>query len=120
MIKTLSNLFKQDNKLSSGSVKIAKTTNTGQNLGGWEIGLYTDSACTNPISGSPFTTGSDGTVTVSGLQPGTLYAKELASSAPYWVYDTSVKTITAVAGQTATVSFANTQYGALPLKKIFG
>ena len=105
------------NKLSSGSVKITKTTNTGQNLGGWKIGLYTDSACTNPISGSPFTTGSDGTVTVSGLQPGTLYAKELASSAPYWVCDTSVKTVAIVAGQTASVSFANTQYGALEIRK---
>lgn len=105
------------NKLSSGSVKITKTTNTGQNLGGWKIGLYTDSACTNPISGSPFTTGSDGTVTVSGLQPGTLYAKELVSGDPYWVCDTSVKTVTIVAGQTASVSFANTQYGVLEIRK---
>lgn len=105
------------NKLSSGSVKITKTTNTGQNLGGWKIGLYTDSACTNPISGSPFTTGSDGTVTVSGLQPGTLYAKELVSDDPYWVCDTSVKTVTIVAGQTASVNFANTQYGALEIRK---
>lgn len=105
------------NKLSSGSVKITKTTNTGQNLGGWKIGLYTDSACTNPISGSPFTTGSDGTVTVSGSQPGTLYAKELVSGGPYWVCDTSVKTVTIVAGQTASVSFANTQYGALEIRK---
>ena len=105
------------NKLSSGSVKITKTTNTGQNLGGWKIGLYTDSACTNPISGSPFTTGSDGTVTVSGLQPGTLYAKELVSGDPYWVCDTSVKTVTIVAGQTASMSFANTQYGALEIRK---
>ena len=105
------------NKLSSGSVKITKTTNTGQNLGGWKIGLYSDSACTNPISGSPFTTGSDGTVTVSGLQPGTLYAKELVSGDPYWVCDTSVKTVTVVAGQTASVSFANTQYGALEIRK---
>lgn len=100
-----------------GAVKITKVTNTGQNLGGWKIGLYTDSACTNPISGSPFTTGSDGTVTVSGLQPGTLYAKELVSGDPYWVCDTSVKTVTIVAGQTASVSFANTQYGALEIRK---
>ena len=71
----------------------------------------------NPISGSPFTTGSDGTVTVSGLQPGTLYAKELVSGDPYWVCDTSVKTVTIVAGQTASVSFANTQYGALEVRK---
>ena len=105
------------NKLSSGSVKITKTTNTGQNLGGWKIGLYTDSACTNPISGSPFATRSDGTVTVSGLQPGTYYAKELPSGDPYWVCDTGVKKVTVTAGQTAAVSFTNTQYGALEIRK---
>lgn len=57
------------NKRNTGSVQLMKKTNTGENLGGWKIGLYTDSACTKPVSGSPFTTGSDGTVTVSGLQP---------------------------------------------------
>lgn len=105
------------NQLSSGAVKITKSTNTGQDLDGWKIGLYTDSACTTPISGSPFTTGSDGTVTVSGLQPGTLYAKELPPDDPYWVCDTSVKTVTVAAGQTASVSFNNTQYGALEIRK---
>lgn len=116
-VDTLRAYFRINAPDPKGAVKITKVTNTGQNLGGWKIGLYTDSACTNPISGSPFTTGSDGTVTVSGLQPGTLYAKELASSAPYWVCDTSVKTVTIVAGQTASVSFANTQYGALEIQK---
>ena len=105
------------NQLSSGAVKITKNTNTGQNLDGWKIGLYTDSACTAPISGSPFTTGSDGTVTVSGLQPGTLYAKELPTDDPYWICDTSVKTVTVIAGQTASVSFTNTQYGELEIRK---
>ena len=116
-VDTLRAYFRIDAPDPKGAVKITKVTNTGQNLGGWKIGLYTDSACTNPISGSPFTTGSDGTVTVSGLQPGTLYAKELVSGDPYWVCDTSVKTVTIVAGQTASVSFANTQYGALEIRK---
>ena len=116
-VDTLRAYFKINAPDPKGAVKITKVTNTGQNLGGWKIGLYTDSACTNPISGSPFTTGSDGTVTVSGLQPGTLYAKELVSGDPYWVCDTSVKTVTIVAGQTASVSFANTQYGALEIRK---
>lgn len=116
-VDTLRAYFKINAPDPKGAVKITKVTNTGQNLGGWRIGLYTDSACTNPISGSPFTTGSDGTVTVSGLQPGTLYAKELVSGDPYWVCDTSVKTVTIVAGQTASVSFANTQYGALEIRK---
>lgn len=51
--------------------------NTGANLSGWQIGLYTDSDCTNAVAGSPFVTGADGTVTVSGLQKGTYYAKEI-------------------------------------------
>ena len=105
------------NKLSSGSVKITKNTNTGLDLDGWKIGLYTDSACTNPISGSPFTTGSDGTVTVAGLQPGTLYAMELPTDDRYWVCDPSVKTVTVTAGQTASVSFTNTLQGALEIRK---
>lgn len=99
------------NKLNNGSVKLIKTTNTGANLGGWQIGLYTDSACTSPVTGSPFTTGEDGNVTVTGLQPGTLYAKELAGSDPYWECDTTVKTVTIAANQTATVTFSNTHNG---------
>ena len=59
------------NKLNTGGVKLVKTTNTGENLGGWKIGLYTDAACTKAVSGSPFTTGEDGTITVPGLQSGT-------------------------------------------------
>ena len=116
-VDTLRAYFRINAPDPKGAVKITKVTNTGQNLGGWKIGLYTDSACTNPISGSPFTTGSDGTVTVSGLQPGTLYAKELVSGDPYWVCDTSVKAVTVVAGQTASVSFTNTQYGAMEIRK---
>ena len=99
------------NKLNTGGVKLVKTTNTGENLGGWQIGLYTDSACTSPVTGSPFTTGEDGTVTVTGLLPGALYAKELAGSDPYWECDTAVKTVTIAANQTATVTFSNTHNG---------
>lgn len=82
------------NKLNTGSVKLIKETNTGKNLSGWQIGLYTDAACTNSVSGSPFTTGADGTVTVSGLQKGTYYAKEISTDDPYWEFDTAVKSVT--------------------------
>lgn len=99
------------NKLNTGNVKLVKTTNTGENLDGWQIGLYTDSACTSPVSGSPFTTREDGTITVTGLQPGTLYAKELPGSDTYWQYDAAVKTVTIVANQTAAVTFFNTHNG---------
>lgn len=99
------------NKLNTGGVKLAKKTNTGNNLSGWQIGLYTDSACTSAVTGSPFTTGTDGTLVVSGLIPGTYYAKEVASSDPYWVCDTAVKTVTVATGQTAEVTFTNTHNG---------
>lgn len=105
------------NKLNLGNVKLIKTTNTGNNLGGWSIGLYTDAACQNPVSGSPFTTAGDGTVTVSGLKPGTYYAKELPGGDGYWVCDTAVKTVTVVANQTASVTFTNTHYGRIAVQK---
>ena len=106
------------NRLNTGGVKFVKETNTGKNLDGWQIGLYTDAACTKPISGSPFTTGADGSVTVSDLSVGTLNAKEIEVDDPYWVCDTSVKTINITAGQTATVSFCNMQYGKVQIQKV--
>lgn len=105
------------NRLNTGGVKLVKETNTGKNLDGWQIGLYTDAACTKPVSGSPFTTGADGSVTVSDLSVGTLYAKETEVDDPYWVCDTSVKTVNITAGQTATVSFCNMQYGKIQIQK---
>lgn len=105
------------NKLNTGSAKLVKQTNTGENLNGWKIGLYYDAACTNAVSGSPFTTGTDGTITVSGLKPGTLYAKEISTDDPYWEFDTSVKEVKIVANQTATVTFTNTHYGRIQFQK---
>ena len=105
------------NKLNTGSVKLVKTTNTGANLSGWQIGLYTDSDCTNAVSGSPFTTGADGTVTAAGLQKGTYYAKEIPTDDPYWEFDTAVKSVTVAVGQTAEVTFTNTHYGRIEIRK---
>ena len=105
------------NKLKTGNVKLVKETNTGENLGGWKIGLYYDAACTNAVSGSPFTTANDGTITVTGLQPGTLYAKELPVDDPYWQIDSSVKTVTVSVDQTATVTFSNTHLGRIKFQK---
>ena len=105
------------NKLNTGSVKLVKETNTGENLARWQIGLYHDADCTNPVEGSPFITGNDGTITVSGLQPGTLYARELPVDDPYWVIDDEVKTVTITLGQTATVTFTNTHLGRIKFEK---
>lgn len=105
------------NRKNTGNVKLVKQTNTGANLSGWKIGLYYDTACTKPVSGSPFTTGVDGTVTVSGLQPGTLYSKEIPTGDSYWSFDTAVKTVTIQANQTASVTFTNTHYGRIQFQK---
>lgn len=105
------------NKLNTGSLKLVKVTSTGENVGGWKIGVYADASCTQPVSGSPFTTGADGTVTVPGLAPGTYYAKELPTDDPYWVMDTAVKPVTVTVGQTAEVSFTNTHLGRIKIEK---
>lgn len=105
------------NKRNTGSVQLVKKTNTGENLGGWKIGLYTDAACTNSVSGSPFTTGADGTVTVSGLQKETYYAKEISTDDPYWEFDTAVKSVTVAISKTAEVTFTNTHYGRIEIRK---
>ena len=105
------------NKLNTGSVKLVKVTNTGANLSGWQIGLYTDSSCTSAVSGSPYTTGADGTVTVTGLISGTYYAKELPTDDPYWEVDTAVKSVTVAVGQTAEDTFTNTHNGRIEIRK---
>ena len=105
------------NKLNTGSVKLIKSTNTGANLSGWQIGLYTDADCTNAVSGSPYTTGADGTVTVSGLQKRTYYAKEIPKDDPYRAFDTAVKSVTVAVGQTTEVTFTNTHYGRIEIRK---
>lgn len=105
------------NTLNKGSVKLVKETNTGKNLSGWQIGLYLDAACTEPVENSPFTTGSDGTITVTGLRPGTYYAKEVDTGDPFWEYDTAVKKVTVVIDETAAVTFTNTHYGRISFRK---
>ena len=105
------------NKLNTGSVKLIKSTNTGANLSGWKIGLYTDADCSNAVAGSPFTTGADGTVTAAGLQKGTYYAKEIPTDDPYWEIDTAVKAVAVAVGQTTEVTFTNTHYGRIEFRK---
>lgn len=105
------------NKLNTGSVKLVKETSCGEHLEGWQIGLYSDAACTTAVTGSPFTTDADGSVTVSDLPVGTLYAKEIPVDNPYWACDPEVKTITIEAGKTATVTFHNTHYGNIRITK---
>ena len=99
------------NEKITGSLVIQKATNTGQSLGVWVFGVYTDSACTKPISGSPFTTPASGKITITGLVPGTYYVKETSSGIDYWVTDNGVKTVKVEGNSSASVTVTNTQYG---------
>lgn len=95
----------------TGGLTIQKATNTGNDLDGWVFGVYTDSACTKPISGSPFTTPASGKITITGLEPGTYYVKEISSSIDYWITDNGVKSVKVTDGSNETVYVTNTNYG---------
>ena len=94
-----------------GGLTIQKATNTGANLDGWVFGVYTDSACTKPISGSPFTTPANGKIVITGLEPGTYYVKETSSDIDCWITDNGVKTVKVTDGSNETVYVTNTHYG---------
>lgn len=56
-------------------------------------------------------------MTISGLLPGTLYAKEIPTGDSYWGFDTAMKTVVIQANQTASVTFTNTHYGRIQIVK---
>ena len=95
-----------------GYGQIIKKTNTGGSLSGWKFNVYTDESCTQTISGSPFTTDSQGLITAR-LLPGTYYVKEVDDSAnrPGWSFDTATRKLTVTAGNASSVTFTNNQYG---------
>lgn len=108
--------FRIHAKPQGGTLKIEKTTNTGESLGGWQFGVYTDSDCTNPVHGSPFITNASGLIT-QNLPAGTYFVKEITHSSGYWEVDPAVKSVNVSNGATASVSFRNTQYGRLKVTK---
>ncbi len=99
------------NRKITGGFTIQKATNTGSGLSGWSIGVFTDAACTNHIPGSPFTTGTNGKITITGLSPATYYVKELSGSTELWTTDNTVKSVVVTDGSNPTVTITNTQYG---------
>lgn len=98
-----------------GKIKFIKDTNTGKNLDNWEFELYSDAACTKRIG--TYKTDANGEATTGVLKPGTYYAKEVARNDPYWVSDTSIKTVTVNAGYTSNVTVKNTHRGQAKITK---
>jgi hypothetical protein len=100
------------NTLHQGAIKIAKTSIKGPALAGAKFSIK--DANGNPLSGSPFTTGSDGTVCVDHLVFGTYSVQETAAPPGYAIddptaHDVSVsQTSTCGDGNEATFSATDT------------
>ena len=95
----------------TASLNLTKTTEDGKNLSGWKFGIYSDSGCSNLISG-PHTTDANGKISVDNLTAGTVYVKELGHTdstinALYSCSSTNPQKVVLTAGETAKVSFHN-------------
>ena len=120
-VETLRAYFKI-NAPDPGAIALVKTTEDGQNLSGWRFGVYSNAACTALVSG-PHTTDSKGKVSITGLNAGTYYIKELGHTnssitSRYVCSGENPQKVTVSNGATATVKFHNKlAVGALEIRK---
>ena len=120
-VDTLRAYFKI-NAPDPGVIALVKTTEDGQNLSGWRFGVYSNAACTTLVSG-PHTTNSNGKISITGLNAGTYYVKELghtnsAISSRYTCSGENPKMVSISNGTTTSVSFYNKlTVGALEIRK---
>ena len=98
-----------------GALKIKKVGDDSTPLAGVKFGIYKDANCSQKVT--EVTTGNDGTVTVSDLDAGTYYVKELSTVKPY-VVDGLVHSIIVKVSETATLELENeTAKGAIRILK---
>ena len=120
-VDTLRAYFKI-NAPDPGAIALVKTTEDGQNLSGWRFGVYSNAACTTLVSG-PHTTNSNGRISITGLNAGTYYVKELghtnsAISSRYTCSGENPKMVSISNGTTTSVNFYNKlTVGALEIRK---
>lgn len=120
-VDTLRAYFKV-NAPDPGAIALVKTTEDGQNLSGWRFGVYSNAACTTLVSG-PHTTDTSGRISITGLNAGTYYVKELghtnsAISSRYTCSGDNPQRVTVSNGTTTNVSFYNKlTVGALEIRK---
>ena len=96
-----------------------KKTNTGENVEGWKITIYSDPACTQEVG--TITTNEEGRGGYY-LDPGTYYAKETGDEYgrfedEYWMVDESVQKVEILPHQDTEITFTNVQYGKLKILK---
>lgn len=105
-----------------GAIALVKTTEDGQNLSGWRFGVYSNAACTTLVSG-PHTTDTSGRISITGLNAGTYYVKELGHTSSsiasrYICSGENPKMVSISNGTTTSVSFYNKlTVGALEIRK---
>ena len=98
-----------------GALKIKKVGDDSTPLAGVKFGIYHDANCSQRVA--EVTTGNDGTVTVSDLDAGTYYVKELSTVRPY-VVDGLTHSVIVKVSETATLELENeTAKGAIRVKK---
>ena len=120
-VETLRAYFKI-NAPDPGAIALVKTTEDGQNLSGWRFGVYSNAACTTLVSG-PHTTDGNGKISITGLNAGTYYVKELGHtnstvSSRYTCSGENPKMVSISNGTTTGVSFYNKlTVGALEIRK---
>ena len=120
-VDTLRAYFKI-NAPNPGAIALVKTTEDSQNLSGWRFALYSNAACTTLVSG-PYTTDSSGKISITGLNAGTYYIKELGHtdtsiSSRYTCSGENPKMVSISNGTTTSVSFYNKlTVGALEIRK---
>ena len=105
-----------------GAIALVKTTEDGQNLSDWRFGVYSNASCTTLVSG-PHTTDTSGRISITGLNAGIYYVKELghtnsAISSRYTCSGENPQRVTVSNGTTTSVSFYNKlTVGALEIRK---
>ena len=91
-----------------GKLSLKKETNIGEDLSGWEFGIFSDENCTDQIA--TVTTDENGAATSDNLLPGTYWIKELTENEK-WFPNTTVQSVTVEAGTVTELqeSFVNTK-----------
>lgn len=105
-------------KVSAGVTQSSTTTTTevtNNLLGGATFGLFTDAACTTPVTNinDTATSGSDGSITFNGLDPDKTYYLKETSPADGYKMDGNVYTITCRVDDTDSTTGLPTKYSVL-------